>query len=82
MLQETVKYTWKNETFCHAVNLSFGDESYVGVGLTEEEAKAMADYFCIQQTSYNFDEVPPGVAAGYQVTLYFLLPRDLRRTEL
>ena len=62
-----MKYTLKNELFCHAVNLRFGNESYVGVGLTEEAAKAMADYYCVQQTNYSFSEVPPGCALGYQV---------------
>ena len=53
--------------FCHTATVQFGREAYTGVGLTEEAARSMADFYAIQQTSYDFDEVPPGVAIGYQV---------------
>ena len=64
-------YTSKPAVFCHIVTVQFGREAYTGVGLADEAAKGMADYYAIQQTSYNFDEVPPGVAIGYQV-IYLL----------
>ena len=64
-------YTSKPAVFCHIVTVQFGREAYTGVGLTEEAARGMADFYAIQQTDYIFDEVPPGVAIGYQV-IYLL----------
>ena len=75
--QLNVTYTSKPSVFCHTATVQFGREAYTGVGLTEEAARSMADFYAIQQTSYDFDEVPPGVAIGYQV----IFPRSVYSTE-
>ena len=75
--QLNVTYTSKPSVFCHTATVQFGREAYTGVGLTEEAARSMADFYAIQQTSYDFDEVPPGVAIGYQV----IFTRSVYSTE-
>ena len=67
----------------------FGRQKYQGTGYSPEAARRMVDYYALQQTSYTFVSVPPGViegnAVGIQIFadkliigfLYFVINKEI-----
>ena len=67
MLQVTKRYKTERDGFMYRGTLLLGNKVFKGSGISAEVALNLADYYAIQQSSYEFTSPPPGVAKGTKV---------------
>ena len=53
----------------YRASLLLGNKVYKGSGISAEAAQNVADYFAIQQSSYEFKTPPPGVSKAISVSI-------------
>ena len=59
--------------FTHTAIMLLGRQKYQGTGYSPKAARRQVDYYALQQTSYNFVSMPPGVIPGNAVSLSSIL---------
>ena len=67
------RYKLVEGEFTHTAIMLLGRQKYQGTGYSPKAARRQVDYYALQQTSYNFVSMPPGVIPGNAVSLSSIL---------
>ena len=69
IFQVQKRYKTEKDGFVYRASLLLGNKVYKGSGITAEIAQNIADYFAIQQSSYDFTTRPLGVSKDVSVCI-------------
>ena len=62
------RYKTERDGFTYRATILLGNKVYKGSGISSQIAQNVADYYAIQQSNYEFNSLPPGVARGMLVS--------------
>ena len=75
------RYKVEEGDFTHTAIMLLGRQKYQGTGYSAKAARRQVDYYGLQQTSYTFMNMPPGVISATNVVSFSFSGLTIRSTS-